>query len=903
MKVQTINDIRTTFLEYFKEKGHLVMSGASLLPANDPTLLFTTAGMVPFKDYFSGAAKPPRNRIATVQKCIRTTDLESVGRTKRHLSMFEMLGNFSFGDYFKKEAIEFAWEYTTSFLPFPKENIWISIFEKDDEAFDLWTKHIGIPAKRVVRLGRADNFWGPAGETGACGPCSELYLDRGVEFGPEETAPGGSGDRFMEFWNLVFNQYNYNGKEYLPLQQTGIDTGAGLERLATLVQGVDSVYDTDELKTLRDAIARHYNASYEGENILPIRVLTDHVRALSFAMADGIYPANESRGYVLRRILRRALLFGRRLGQKESKLFEMVDVVTAIYGKFYPELMPAQYLTKEYIKQEENRFLKTLESGADRLEEILHKAEDGAYGERTIPGKEIFILYDTYGFPPEMTKELAEARNLKLDMQGFHKEMENQRARGRAAWKGAAIQFPQVGIQTEFTGYDRLQESAEVTALIIGDQQYQKIKELELTPNSVFYIITRRTCFYPESGGQLGDTGLIEWNGGRAAVIDTQKNGDAIVHICAHLEGSLSVGDTITLTVDRERRNALARHHSATHLLNGALRRVLGEHVRQSGSLVHEDYLRFDFTHPAALNLEQITAIEEDVNNAIAASVSVQTAVLPKEEAEKRGALMTFGEKYGDIVRVVEIGSFSSEFCGGTHVGNTNDIGMFFLAKESSPGAGNRRIEAYAGAAASKMFEERRQEIASMIKVLEETASVSPFKERLMQEIYTFNNTVMPTPGNFRSLSALRDRLKNIEADMKRSEKKAETKRGFAPELPDRVLKTKRNLGALTIAAYYENDLDIAALKSLADRLREMDPAVLFLLGGYSTGMWSFVAACSRKYADDYKIDLSETLKKILPGSGANGGGKKELVQAVCKNVKDSQESLNNFIKLFEAIS
>jgi alanyl-tRNA synthetase len=399
MAVKTINDIRNSFLQFFESRSHLRQPSASLLPAQDPTLLFTTAGMVPFKEYFSGASTPPSPRLASVQKCLRTTDLESVGKTKRHLSFFEMLGNFSFGDYFKKEAIEFAWEYSTQFLPFEKEKIWISIFENDDEAFEIWNKHIGVPAERIVRLGRADNFWGPAGESGACGPCSELYLDRGEEFGTDEQnrEPGGSGDRFMEFWNLVFNQFDFQKGEYLALAQTGIDTGAGLERLATLVQGVDSVFDTDELKRLREKAGEVFGADYSGNNVIPLRVLTDHIRTLTFAMSDGIYPSNESRGYVLRRVLRRAMLFGRKLGQREPLLYKLCDTVRDIYGGFYTELQQNTAFIADYIRQEETRFLRTLDSGAERLEQLLRDTRTG--GKKELPGRDVFQLYDTFGFP------------------------------------------------------------------------------------------------------------------------------------------------------------------------------------------------------------------------------------------------------------------------------------------------------------------------------------------------------------------------------------------------------------------------------------------------------------------------------------------------------------------------
>lgn len=884
MPVQTIADIRKSFLEFFESKQHLRLPSASLLPAGDPTLLFTTAGMVPFKDFFAATRKPPSSRVASVQKCLRTTDLESVGRTKRHLSFFEMLGNFSFGDYFKKEAIEFAWEYSTQFLPFPKEKIWISIFENDDEAFELWNKHIGVRADRIVRLGRADNFWGPAGESGACGPCSELYLDRGEEFGTDENnrAPGGSGDRFMEFWNLVFNQFDFQKGEYLPLAQTGIDTGAGLERLATLVQGVDSVFDTDELARLRDAAAKNFGVQYEGENTIPLRVVTDHIRTLCFAMSDGIYPSNESRGYVLRRVLRRAMLFGRRLSEREAKLHKLCDTVLDIYGDFYPELKKNMPFIQDYIAQEEKRFLHTLDSGAERLASLLAAAKEKKLA--VVSGKDVFQLYDTFGFPLEMTLEIAEAENLAIDVVGFKAEMERQRERGRAAWKGALDLPLDTQQKTEFTGYTATEDEARVVSLIRGEERVKSVAE-NMPKDTLLFLVTDKTPFYAESGGQMGDTGSIRSARGSARVVDCRKQNDQFVHLLADVEGEISEGDAVSLIVDSERRAALTRHHSATHLLNAALRSVLGNHVTQRGSLVHPDYLRFDFSHPKAMTKDELVSVEKKVNDAVLANWKVETVELAKEEAEKRGAVMTFGEKYGDRVRVVEMSDFSKEFCGGTHVANTGDIGVFLLQKESSPGAGNRRIEAFAGAAARNQIE---RTLENLYSILDEERDIEETTRNLFKSDVQLLRQEKITPQTvgilWQKISALSEKVhdKIREGKKKKTKSAQEMKLQNKDELLHEIMSSKEqsergiNLAHLVLKEGTINDL-----KVLGDSAREKDGSCIFALfvetqGG---GEGVFVFATTDAYAKENNLALNTILKEVPKEFSVTGGGKMELVQ------------------------
>lgn len=832
--------------------------------------------MVPFKDYFSGVRTPPSRRIATVQKCLRTTDLESVGRTKRHLSFFEMLGNFSFGDYFKKKAIEFAWQYATEFLPFPPERIWISVFEEDDEAFEIWHKHIGIPKERIVRLGRADNFWGPAGESGACGPCSELYLDRGEEFGTDAAnrAPGGGGERFLEFWNLVFNQYDYRQGQYRPLAQTGIDTGAGLERLATLVQNVDSVFDTDELAALRNAAAAVFGVAYEGEAVVPLRVITDHVRALSFAMADGIYPSNESRGYVLRRILRRAMLFGRRLGQSEPKLYQLCHSVANIYGKFYPELGRSTEFISQYIREEENRFLRTLGAGAERLEQLLADLVDRK--QKVVPGKEAFILYDTFGFPLELTIELAEAENLRVDVAGFNAEMEKQRERGRAAWKQALDLPLEKSLRSEFTGYHTLTDRGKIVALLQGQTQTETLSEKS---EGLLFVVTDRTPFYAEGGGQLGDTGFLRTASGSARVIDCRRHNDAWVHLVSGIEGSLRVGEEVELSVERERRQALAHHHSATHLLNAALHKVLGNHIRQSGSLVHPDYLRFDFTHPKALTPEELVAVEETVNNAIQQKLPVATLELPKAEAEKRGALMTFGEKYGEIVRVVEMGDFSKEFCGGTHVQNTGEIGFFIIEKESSPGAGNRRIEAYAGRAAVNALQKRLEAAKTL---LAQSSLKQPLRSEFQKELELLESEEELPHRRWRKLLVLEDRIAAAEQAARKEKLKAEKAAlasGIEPLVTELLAQKKQLPSGTVLASLVAENRSIAELKSALDRVREREPKALFCLFAPNGSETIFVLGTTQSYCSERNFRLSELLKKFPQDLAVAGGGKAELVQ------------------------
>ncbi|MBP8178640.1 MAG: alanine--tRNA ligase, partial [Spirochaetes bacterium] len=689
-----VHDLRVAFIEYFKERDHRIVPSSSLIPQADPTLLFTTAGMVQFKPMFAGTVDVEYTRAASIQKCLRTSDLANVGKTKRHCTFFEMLGNFSFGDYFKKEAIQWAWEFSTQVIQFPEENIWVSIYTDDDEAFDIWHTIIGIPEQKIVRLGKEDNFWGPAGDSGACGPCSELYLDRGASFGcgKPDCKPGCDCERFLEFWNLVFNQYFQDTDGTLhPLPKTGIDTGMGLERLATLVQNVDSIYQTDELNELVNYVINKRNIRYEVDTQVAVNVLVEHARALTFAISDGVYPSNEGRGYVLRRILRRALRYSRQIGIHEPFVYTMVDPIVTIMEKQYPELSSTKENVKAVIKGEEERFLETIENGMDRLDEIVNTLKKK--GEKTIHGNDVFVLYDTFGFPVEMTEEIAKENGMTIDRDGFEKKMEEQRTRGRQSWKGTegsidtiVGELAKIIQKTEFEGYEKYDSESDIVVM----SNFEGLKG-KLIDGERGIVIVKNTPFYGESGGQVGDTGYIYGDNGTFKVEDTKKSGDLIVHVGKMAKGYLKEGEHVRLSIDGIRRNCTRANHTATHLLQAALRNVLGQHVKQAGSLVEPERFRFDFTHFKAMSYDELLQVETMVNEKIWACLPVTTSILPLQEAIRAGAMAVFDEKYSDIVRMVSVNDFSKELCGGTHVDNTGKIGVFRIMHEASPGSGVRR--------------------------------------------------------------------------------------------------------------------------------------------------------------------------------------------------------------------
>ncbi|MFN3471494.1 MAG: alanine--tRNA ligase, partial [Aquificaceae bacterium] len=725
----TGHEIRELFLSFFEKRGHTRVKSASLVPEKDPTLLFVNAGMVPFKEVFLGIEKRPYTRAVSCQKCLRVSgkhnDLESVGFTSRHHTFFEMLGNFSFGDYFKKEAIEYAWEFVTEYLKIPKERLYVSVFKEDEEAFLLWRDHIGLPEERIWRMGEEDNFW-QMGDTGPCGPSSEIYVDRGPEYEPE---------RYLEVWNLVFMQYNRDEKGSLTLlPKPNIDTGMGLERVASVLQGTKTNFEIDLIRPLiafgEELSKKSYGEGFETDSAL--RVIADHLRALTFAVGDGILPSNAGRGYVLRRILRRAMRFGYKLGIEEPFLYKGVDLVVDIMKEPYPELLQARSFIKSVIKGEEERFINTLKRGMPYVEEILQKAE------KTIPGDQIFTLYDTYGFPIDLLEEMARERGISLDMEGFHREMEEQRERARKHFKIEVEEtkpiyhhLKELGITSRFVGYEETSANTQVMAILKDGELVSELREGERAE-----VFLRETPFYAEKGGQIGDMGTIETSEGVFFVEDTQSPLEGIIaHKGYMVKGTLRVGDQAFAHIEEERREDIKRNHTATHLLHAALREVLGDHVRQAGSLVADQYLRFDFTHFQPLTEEEIKKIEELVNYQIMKNQPVMVEEMDYQSAIKSGAIAIFEEKYGERVRVLSVGDFSKELCGGTHVKRTGDIGYLRIVSESSVGAGIRRIVAKTGRwALEEAFNEKRLLIETARLLGVSTEDVPKAVQRLMEE-------------------------------------------------------------------------------------------------------------------------------------------------------------------------
>ncbi len=851
--MMTVNELRRAFIDYFRNREHRIVPSSSLIPKDDPTLLFTTAGMVQFKPMFAGTVELEYTRAATVQKCLRTSDLENVGRTKRHMTFFEMLGNFSFGDYFKKEAITYAWDFSTSVIDFDPEKIWISIYHEDNEAFDIWNKTIGVPADRIVRLGKEDNFWGPAGDSGACGPCSELYLDRGEKYGcgSPECKPGCDCERFLEYWNLVFNQFHQDTEGNLhPLPQTGIDTGMGLERLATLVQGVDSVFETDEMQTLITFVCSEHNLVYEDENIIPINVIIEHARAITFAMSDGVYPSNEGRGYILRRILRRALRFSRQLGIREPFLYRLVDPLISIMGEFYPEITETVKTIRSVIESEEKRFLETLENGMIKIEETLTKLKNAR--KTTFPGKDAFVLYDTFGFPLEMTVEMAAEEGLQVNTREFEEYMDTQRQRGKESWKGTDLNQDTIldSLATEcgettFTGYE--QERGESVILSLAS-----VNELtdSLTEGQRGYLVLKETPFYAESGGQVGDTGEVTSPEGSFFVEDTVKRNQTFVHVGRITRGVFRKGDQVTASIDSIQRNLTRANHTATHLLQTALKRHVGEHVKQAGSLVSPERLRFDFNHFESLTEEQIQDIENEVNTCIWEYRPVTTGVMSLQAALKEGALAVFDEKYENIVRVVTVEGYSKELCGGTHVSNTGEIGLFKIIREASPGAGMRRIEAIT----LKSILDRYRDMESVITQFEEILNTG------------ISDLV-------RKVEDLVEANRSLEKDISRLKKEQLTS-----NLDDILSGAEENNG-VTVISRVLNGATVDDLRTLSDDVRARKQNSVVLLASPQKSKVLLLFAATSK-AVEQGIHCGNLVKEIAPLVGGKGGGRPDMAQA-----------------------
>lgn len=852
-KIMKTSELRQKFLKFFETKGHTVVRSSSLVPHDDPTLLFTNAGMNQFKDVFLGFDKRPYSRATTAQKCVRAggkhNDLENVGYTARHHTFFEMMGNFSFGDYFKRDAIHFAWEFLTSpeWLNIPKDKLLATVYAEDDEAYNIWLNEIGMPSERIVRIGdnkgakyASDNFW-QMGDTGPCGPCSEIFYDHGEEiWGGIPGSPEEDGDRWIEIWNCVFMQFNRDEQGNMnPLPKPSVDTGMGLERMAAVMQHVHSNYEIDLFQDLLKAVARETGAAFSMEEP-SLKVIADHIRSCSFLIADGVLPSNEGRGYVLRRIIRRAVRHGYKLGQSKPFFHKLVADLVKEMGGAYPELKEKQAQIEEALKNEESRFAQTLETGMALLENALAK------GGKTLDGEIIFKLYDTYGFPYDLTADICRERNIELDEAGFEREMEAQRARARAAQSFKAnAQLPYDGQDTEFKGYSERQTESKVLSLYKDGEQVNELNEGDSGA-----VVIDFTPFYAESGGQVGDVGYIFSGENRFEVRDTQKIKAAVFgQFGVQTSGRLKVGDSVTAKVDDEIRNANMRNHSATHLMHKALRDVLGEHVEQKGSLVTAESTRFDISHPQAVTAEEIAEVERRVNEAILANVAVNAAIMSMEDAQKTGAMMLFGEKYGDEVRVLQMGGFSTELCGGTHVSRTGDIGLFKIISEGGIAAGVRRIEAITGLNALKWAQEQ---------------------ERLVKDIIA-ETKAQTEKDVLAKIQAGAAHAKALEKELARA--KAE----LAVHAGAKLLDDAKDLGAAKLVAA-QIEADAAALREIVTDLTGKSDNAVILLAAVNDGKVSLCAGVSKALTG--KVKAGDLVKFAAEQVGGKGGGRPDLAQA-----------------------
>ena len=845
-----LNELREMFLKFFETKGHLRLPSFSLVPQNDKSILLINAGMTPMKPWFKGEEEPPCRRVCTCQKCIRTGDIDNVGKTARHGTYFEMLGNFSFGDYFKHEAIAWSWEFLTSpeWVGLEADRLYPSVYESDDEAFAIWRDEIGIPEDRIFRFGKEDNFWEHG--SGPCGPCSEIYYDRGPEWGcgkPGCTV-GCDCDRYIEVWNIVFSQFDNDGEgHYTELKQKNIDTGMGLERLACVCQGVDSLFDVDTVMNITHKVSQitgaHYGESHSKD--VSLRVITDHIRSATFMICDGVLPSNEGRGYVLRRLLRRAARHGKLLGVDHPFLYEVCDTVIHENEGHYPELRERQdYITK-VIRVEEENFAKTIDGGLKIFGEMLegHKAR----GEKTFSGADAFKLYDTYGFPIDLTIEMVEDEGMELDKAAFDTLMEEQKTRARKAREAlgdlgwAGVEFGKDMPATQFLGYESHSAQGKVLALVAGEE----LRE-ELGTGAEGILVLDQTPFYAEMGGQVADHGVVENDGFRFQVSDVQKNkGGKYMHYGRVLSGNVKVGDTVTASIDAKRRRAIQRAHTATHLLHKALQTVLGDHVHQAGSLVEPDFLRFDFTHFSAMTPEELSEVNRLVNESILEGYPVDTKVMDIEEAKKTGATALFGEKYGDSVRVVDMGEgYSVEFCGGTHLDNTAKVGVFHIQSEFSVASGVRRIEATTGRVSLEVMD-RNQEL------LFQTAAALKAKPGELREKA---ETVM---GEIKQLNQAVERFKAREAVSQ----------------AERFLFAAHEVGGLKVLTSTVPDADADRLRKMGDFLRDKDESVVAVLAAVNDGKITFLAACG-KDAVAKGVKAGDIIKNVTAICGGKGGGK-----------------------------
>ena len=871
-KAYGLNELREMFLRFFESKGHLRLPSFSLVPRNDKSILLINAGMTPMKPWFTGEEEPPRRRVTTCQKCIRTGDIENVGKTARHGTYFEMLGNFSFGDYFKKEAIPWAWEFLTSpeWVGLEPDRLYPSVFAgnettpADDEAFRIWNEEIGIPAERIFKFGKEDNFWEHG--SGPCGPCSEIYYDRGEQYGcgkPGCTV-GCDCDRYVEVWNVVFSQFDNDGHgHYTELKQKNIDTGMGLERLACVCQNVDSLFDVDTVMNITNKVSEltgvHYGESHKKD--VSLRVITDHIRSATFMICDGVLPSNEGRGYVLRRLLRRAARHGKLLGVDHPFLYEIIDTVVHENECQYPELREKQAYITRVIKTEEESFARTIDGGMRIFQEMLagHKEK----GETVFSGADAFKLYDTYGFPIDLTAEMVDEQGMRVDEDAFQKLMLEQKTRAREARKAlgdlgwAGVEFGTEMPATEFVGYDRVETEAKILALVSDEELRDEIGE-----GAEGIVVLDRTTLYAEMGGQVADHGVIRTAAGEFTVTDVQKNkGGKFMHYGKVTAGTLRVGESCTSAYDEPRRRAIARAHSATHLLDMALRRVLGDHVHQAGSLVEPDRLRFDLTHFEAVKPEELAKISRIVSSAIMAAEPVSVREMPLEDAKRLGAVALFGEKYGDVVRVVSMDK-SIEFCGGTHVANTGMIGPFRILSESSVASGVRRIEAITGEATLDQIDALAERITHLAEMFKTTPA----------ELF------MKAEGSLREMRELRQKLETMKDKL------------LAGEI-DQFLFSAKTVGGVKVLTANRGGTDANALRRMGDFLRDREPSIVAVLSAVSGDKVTLLAVCGRD-AVAKGIKAGDIIKTIAPIVGGRGGGKPDSAMGGGTDVNKVDDAL-----------
>lgn len=868
MEFLGLNEIREKYLAFFEEKDHLRMGSFSLVPQNDKSLLLINAGMAPLKPYFTGQEKPPRKRVTTCQKCIRTGDIENVGKTSRHGTFFEMLGNFSFGDYFKEEIIPWAWEFVTEVLKIPVDRLYVSIYEQDDEAFKIWNEKVGIPSDRIVRLGKDDNFWEIG--VGPCGPCSEIYFDRGEQYacGSENCAPGCDCDRFVEFWNLVFTQFDKDEEgNYNPLPNPNIDTGAGLERVAVIMQDVTSIFDVDTIKAIRDHVCKLAKVEYQTDykKDISIRVITDHMRAVTFMASDGILPSNEGRGYVFRRLLRRAVRHGKLLGINRLFLKELASTVIETSKNAYPELEEKKEYILKVLSVEEQRFNETIDQGLEILKSYIDDLK--ASKQTVLAGEKCFKLYDTYGFPVDLTKEILEEEGFGLDEECFMHEMEAQRERARAAREETSYMGSEESIfthlnkewTTQFEGYNNLNISdAVIKAIVINNEFVTKVEKAQEVS-----IILDRTPFYAESAGQVGDKGIIKTPKGTVEITDCVKvSGNNFAHIGKVIDGTISVEEKAYLEVDKENRMATARNHSATHLLQRALRDILGNHVEQAGSHVSPERLRFDFVHFAPLSHEELQKVEQEVNEKVFENLPINICETNTDEARKMGAMALFGEKYGKTVRVVSMGDHSIELCGGTHLKNTAGVGTFKIISESGVAAGVRRIEALTGQAALNYYRQQESYVREASGLLKTTPD------------------------------GLLKRIEALISEAKESQKEVEKFRAkMAAESAQDILSSKQEVNGVTLLSARFDELDMNGLRNMGDNLKNKIGSGVIVLATGKDNKVNFVVMAT----DDVVkkgAHAGNLIREVAKIAGGSGGGRPNMAQAGGKDVSKIDEAL-----------